>query len=63
MKVIVSDPISDEGLDIFKQNNIEIIDATDIKINENYEHIKSANGWVVRSGTTLDANIIKKANS
>ena len=37
MKVIVSDPISDEGLDIFKQSNIEIIDATDIEIDENYE--------------------------
>ena len=63
MKVIVSDPISEDGLDIFKQNNIEIVDATDIEIDENYEHIESANGWVIRSGTTLDANIIKKADS
>ena len=63
IKVIVSDPISDEGLDIFKQNDIEIIDATNIAIDDNYEHIASANGWVIRSGTTLDSSIIKKANS
>ena len=29
MKVIVSDPISDDGLKIFYENNIEVIDATD----------------------------------
>ena len=63
LKVIVSDPISDEGLDILKQNNIEIIDAMNIEIDENYKHISSANGWIIRSGTTLDARIIKKADS
>ena len=39
MKVIVSDPISDDGLKIFYDNNIEVIDATDSTIDENYEHI------------------------
>ena len=29
MKVIVSDPISDEGLKIFRKNGIEIIDAVE----------------------------------
>ena len=62
MKVIVSDPISDEGLNIFYENNIDVIDATNSAIDENYEHIPTANGWVIRSGTTLDANIIKKAD-
>ena len=28
MKVIVSDPISDDGLNIFYENNIDVIDAT-----------------------------------
>ena len=63
MKVIISDPISDEGLKIFKQNSIEIIDDVNVKIDENYEHIASADGWVIRSGTTLDSSIIKKADS
>ena len=63
MKVIVSDPISDEGLKIFRKNGIEVIDAVKSKIDENYEHVSSANGWIIRSGTTLDAKIIAKANN
>ena len=62
MKVIVSDPISDDGLKIFYDNNIEVIDATDSIIDENYEHIPTANAWVIRSGTTLDEKIISKAD-
>ena len=62
MKVIVSDPISDDGLNIFYENNIEVIDATKVTIDKNYEYIPIANGWVIRSGTTLDASIISKAD-
>ena len=63
MKVIVSDPISVDGLKILEDNGIEIIDATDAEINEHYEHIPNANGWIIRSGTTLDAKIIEKADN
>ena len=62
MKVIVSDPISDDGLKIFYDNNIDVVDATNSTIDENYEHIPTANAWVIRSGTTLDASIISKAD-
>ena len=62
MKVIVSDPISNEGLEIFRKNGIEVIDAVESEIDENYEHVSSANGWVIRSGTTLDAKLISKIN-
>ena len=62
MKVIVSDPISDDGLKIFYDNDIDVIDATNSNIDENYEHISTANAWVIRSGTTLDASIINKAD-
>ena len=63
MKVIVSDPISDDGLNIFYKNDIDVIDATNSIIDENYEHIPTADAWVIRSGTTLDANIISKADN
>ena len=62
MKVIVSDPISVDGLNIFYENNIDVIDATNSIIDENYEHVPTANAWVIRSGTTLDASIISKAD-
>ena len=61
MKVIVSDPISEDGLSILKDNNIEIINTNGHNIDENYKHIKTADGWIIRSGTTLDLKIIKKA--
>ena len=61
MKVIVSDPISDDGLKILRNNNIEVIDANQHNIDENFEHIKTADGWIIRSGTTLDSKIIEKA--
>jgi len=63
MKVIVSDPISEDGLRIFRKNGIEIIDAVNSEIDESYEHISTANAWVIRSGTKLDAKIISKANN
>ncbi len=52
MKVIVSDPISKDGIKILKDNNIEIIYAADENIDENFKHIQSADGWIIRSGTT-----------
>ena len=58
MKVIVSDPISSDGLKILENHDIEIINAVNEDINENFQHIRSADGWIIRSGTTLDSKII-----
>jgi len=63
MKVIVSDPISNDGLKILNEHNIEIINAIDDDINQNFQHIEIANGWIIRSGTTLDERIINKAKN
>ena len=63
MKVIVSDPISKDGIKILKDNNIEVIYAADENIDENFKHIQSADGWIIRSGTTLDSKIINNATN
>tara|TARA_X000001036_G_scaffold433051_1_gene469989 strand:- start:4862 stop:6439 length:1578 start_codon:yes stop_codon:yes gene_type:complete len=63
MKVIISDPISNDGLKILEENNIEIIDAIDDAINDDFQHIDSAHAWIIRSGTKLDSKIINKANN
>ncbi len=63
MKVIISDPISEEGLRTLKESNIEIIDANGQNIDEDFTHIKTADGWIIRSGTTLDSKIIEKADN
>ena len=63
MKVIVSDPISADGLKILEDHEIEIINAVDDNINENFQHIGSADAWIIRSGTKLDSKIINNASS
>ena len=40
MKVIISDPISEDGLKIFKDNNIDVINANGESIDKNLSHIK-----------------------
>ena len=61
MKVIVSDPISEDGIKILQDNDIEVIYVPDENIDENFHHIKSADGWIIRSGTTLNSKIINNA--
>jgi len=61
MKVIVSDPISEQGIRILKDNNIKVINANGHNVDENFKHIRTADGWIIRSGTNLDAKIIEKS--
>ena len=61
MKVIISDPISEDGIRILKDNNIKVIYAVEENIDENFKHVQSADGWIIRSGTTLDSKIINNA--
>ena len=63
MKVIVSDPISADGLKILEDHEIEIINAVDDDINENFQNIESADGWIIRSGTNLNSRIINNASN
>ena len=63
MRVIISDPISEDGLRIFKDNNIEVIDVSGQSIDENFSQFKKADGWIIRSGTVLNSKLIKKADN
>jgi len=63
LRVIISDPISEDGLRIFKDNNIEVIDVSGQSIDENFSQIKKADGWIIRSGTVLNSKLIKKADN
>ena len=63
MKVIVSDPVSEDGLNILKENNIDIINAVGDEIDKNSDYLKIAQGWIIRSGTTIDSELIEKASN
>ena len=60
-KVLVTDPISQNGLDLLKKSNIEVINMPNPSDKELEKVISDIHGWIVRSGTTISSDYIKKA--
>ena len=51
-KILITDPISDSGIKILKDNECEIIN----KVNSRdtiHEVIDKIDGWIIRSGTKI----------
>ena len=65
MKVIVSDPISEDGLRIFKDNNIEVINANGQNIDDYLNHIKSVVNLhsIYLRGSCLELDVTDKSIS
>jgi len=59
-KVLITDPISDSGINIFKNNNFEIIDRIDSK-DKLDDIIDTIDAWIIRSGTKISQDHIKAA--
>lgn len=63
-RILVSDNLLKEGLDILKsQDDFEIAIKTDLSPEELKEQISTYNAIIVRSGTTLNTDIIDKADN
>ena len=62
MKVLVTDPISDEGKQILTDANIKVKDASEEKSSSKLD-LSDINGWIVRSGTTVTAKNIEQAEN
>ena len=60
-KVLITDPISNHGLEILEDDRIELIYKPDIKQEELDSILHDINGWIIRSGTTITAKNIKDA--
>ena len=59
MKILVSDPISESGLNIIKEYGFEVIylpNATDFEKKKASENV---NGWIIRSGTKISSTSFK----
>ena len=61
MKILVSDPITDAGMAILKDANMEVVYLPDASAEEKAEASKDIRGWVVRSGTKVTADMINNA--
>lgn len=62
IKVLVSDKLASEGVEILKENGIEVTEDFGLSEDELSEKIKGFDGLIVRSGTTVTAKIINASD-
>ena len=58
-KVLLTDPISQSGIDVFNQYNIDVINKPNITDDELSSILPDIDGWVIRSGTNINSNHIE----
>src|ERR671922_2259735 len=64
MKILVTDPLAPQGLDVFKNAaGFEVDVRLGHKPNELRKMCADYDGWVIRSGTKITAELIKAANN
>ena len=61
-KVLITDPISQQGLDILEDDNLEIIYKPEITSDELDAIITDIDGWIIRSGTQITSKNLHDAN-
>ncbi|GAB7091693.1 phosphoglycerate dehydrogenase [Halorubrum luteum] len=61
MKVLVTDPVADAGLDRLREEGYEVETAYDVEGEALLEAVSDANALVVRSGTEVDAEVFEAA--
>ncbi len=63
IKVLISDPLSEKGLEILKKENfIEIVEKTKMTEDELCEEIKGKDAIIIRSGTKVTRKVIECAD-
>ncbi len=63
MKILISDPIADEGINMLKDNGFEVDVKTGMEKSELMKVIGEYNAIVVRSATKLTRDVIEKAKN
>ena len=61
MRVLVTDPIADRGLDLLREAGHEVETAYDVAAERLHELVADAHALVVRSGTEVDAALLESA--
>ncbi|MFC6726129.1 phosphoglycerate dehydrogenase, partial [Halobium palmae] len=61
MKVLVTDPIADAGLDRLREAGHEVVTAYDVEGEPLFEAVSDAHGLIVRSGTDVSAELFEAA--
>ena len=61
MKILITDPVSESGINLIKESGFELIYKTDLDDNGIKEVISDVDGWIVRSGTKATKELIRAA--
>ena len=62
MKVLVTDPIAREGIDILQEAKIEVEERLGLSPDELMEAIKGVHGLIIRSGTKVTRDLVNAAD-
>lgn len=63
MKILVSDSLSSEGLNILKESGFDVVVDTGLSEEQLVEKIKGVDALVIRSGTQVTARVIEAADN
>ena len=61
MKVLVTDPIAKSGISILEEANINVVQLNDASVDDKLNACVDVEGWILRSGTSIDLKAIKAA--
>ena len=61
-KVLLTDPIAPAGVDILREAGLEVIDLSAGSVEDIVEQVGQVHGWIVRSGTAVDAELLNRAD-
>jgi len=61
MKILVTDPIADAGIDLLRDAGHEVVTAYDIERQELLDRVADANAMIVRSGTEVTREVFEAA--
>jgi hypothetical protein len=61
MKVLVTDPISDAGLDVVRDAGHEVVTDYELEGSDLLDAVADANALIVRSGTEVTAEVLEAA--
>ena len=61
IKVLITDPLSDAGTSVLKNADISIVYNTDADKKELLNIVSEIDGWIIRSGTVIDEDLINSA--
>ena len=61
IKVLITDPISDKGLELLEKHNIQVLYKVKNEIDNNEDLLNDIDGWIIRSGTNVTKKYLSKA--